>query len=281
MNKFVNKFDRISCHQFIEDSGYAYFSNWFYNGLFRVELKTGKTTFLKAFKNEQEYESNLHFGTMQRDERIYFFPYMGRHMHVYSLVQGEISAIEVRKATETFFRINEVVINGNDVIFLPREENAPIKTLDLNTHVVTELKNTGNVFKGIYLIRNRASFPVPQILEKYQIEKPNGFSWKQMPNGRWCAFLPMGRHLLWYTSETQKIEAVPLTVVNKEELEEYKCLIEKKVLSHKVWVENRDFSFDAYLNAVILESTVGTDAHKTEERKPVGERIWEHARVFS
>ena len=43
---------RISCRNFVDWNGYAYFSNWFYNGMFKVEIGTGNTTFLGHFEGD-------------------------------------------------------------------------------------------------------------------------------------------------------------------------------------------------------------------------------------
>ena len=69
----MNMIERISCHRFVEIDGYAYFSNWFYNGLFKVEIKTGKTIFIGCFEKENFFEINIHAEVFRRENKIYFF----------------------------------------------------------------------------------------------------------------------------------------------------------------------------------------------------------------
>ena len=45
--------ERIACTNFVETDGYAYFSGRYYNGLYKVELETGKTAFLGYFEDEK------------------------------------------------------------------------------------------------------------------------------------------------------------------------------------------------------------------------------------
>lgn len=272
----MNRFERISCHHFAEINGYAYFSNWFYNGLFRVELKTGKTLFLGIFKEEIQDELNIHWELLQWENLICFLPRKGRHVHIYSPVDQSVSAIEIRKVSEEFFRPDEVIIDGENLIFLPLEKDAPIRQLNLITTTVTDVANRKDAFKGERLSQRWESFPVPQVLRKYQIERADKFSWKQMPDGRWCAFLPLGRHLLWYMPETQKIEMVPLAVVNEEEMNAYSQELLQKHLFHEQLVENKVLACYDYLEIMIRHG----DGNKAiaGKKESVGQSIWHLAK---
>lgn len=274
----MNNYKIIGCHHFVVDNGYAYFSNWSYNGLFRVELKTGKALFLGSFKNEKQNEFNIHLEILQQNEKIYFFPYRGRHVHVYSLTDQSISAIEIKKVSEGFFRIGEVIINKEVITFLPKEKTAPIKSLDLNTQIVTKIKNTKKTFKGTFLSQSRAPFPMPQLLEAYQIERTSGFSWKQVPDGSWCAFLLMGQHLLWYKPETKKITMMPLTVVNATELEAHLQPLRQKYLCQEWLAENNPLSFHEYLQ--LIQQLYGiANRNKSNNWFSTGESIWKHVKI--
>lgn len=268
----MQKYERISCHHFIEINGYAYFSNWFYNGLFQVALETGNTVFLGSFTNEIISEFNIHWEVLQQGESIYFFPRRGRHVHIYSLTSQSISSIEIRKASEDFFRIKEIIIRGANVIFLPMEEKAPIRTLDLNTQIVSELATTQQTFDGIYLSKSKLAFPAPQLLEKYRIELADRFSWMQMPDGKWCAFLPMGRHLLWYTPTTQTIDTVPLTVINEKELDTYLQPMRQAYLCKGLLGENKPLTFHEYLKTISRYEVATINTNK--KKGSIGQNIW-------
>lgn len=273
----MSKFDRISCHHFIEREGRIYFSNWFYNGLFQVEPETGKTTFLGSFEKETKSEYNLHWELFQWKGMIYFFPRRGRHIHVYSPTNHSMSTIEVRTLSDNFFRIDEVLVDGENAIFLPMEKNAPIKKLDLNTRILTDIKKIPEASKVIHLSQSWPSFPIPQLLERYQIEKADKFSWKQMPDGRWCAFLPMGRHLLWHTPGTPTIKSIPLTVVNEAELDAYLQPLRQAYLCQGALTENRLLTFHEYLKTIVYyNDNLITTNH---EERDNGQSIWHRIKV--
>lgn len=268
----MNRYERISCHHFVEIDGYAYFSNWFYNGLFQVELKTGKTLFLGTFKEELENEFNVHWELLHWENLIYFLPRNGRHVHIYSPSDHSISAVETRKASEGFFRVGEVLADGMNLTLLSLEDGAPIRQFNLCNRMVTDVTNMKGTFKGEQLSHRWETFPDPQLLEKYQIERADQFSWKKMPDGRWCAFLPWGRHLLWYMPETQKIEKVPLTIVNEEKLNLYLQQLLQKCLSQERLVESKLLDFHDYLNVMTKYGNGNKDIEgKTEA---VGQSIW-------
>lgn len=268
----MNKFERISCHCFIKINGYAYFSNWFYNGLFRTNLKTGETLFLGSFGNEIVSEFNIHWEALQHKESIYFFPRRGRHVHIYSLTSQSISSIEIREASEDFFRIKEIIIRDANIIFLPMEEKAPIRTLDLNTQIVSDVATAQQTFDGIYLSKSAPTFPKPQLLEKYRIERADRFSWMQMQDGKWCAFLPMGCHLLWYTPTTQTIDAVPLTVTNEKELDTYLQPMRQAYLCKGLLNENKPLTFHEYLKTISRYEVATINTNKKKDS--IGQNIW-------
>lgn len=264
--------EQISCHHFVEVDGYAYFSNRSYNGLFQVELKTGKTKFLGAFKHEKLDEFNIHWELLLRENKIYFFPRRGRHVHIYSLESRTISAIEIRKTFENFFRIGEVVINNSLITFLPIEEGAPVKRLDLNTLLVSEITKQ-DIFQGTYLADSKKPFLKPQLLEKYQIPMDHMFYWEQTTDRKWYAFQLMEHHLLWYNPEAEIIEKIALSVINEAELYEYLQPMREKYLSQGKMVENDLLSLYEYLKTMTEYKHIGSTPRRIFECV-VGKSIW-------
>lgn len=274
----MSKYERISCHHFIEVNGYAYFSNWFYNGLFRVELETGNTMFLGGFENGANDGSNLHYELYRQGEMIYFFPRRGRHVHIYSLDDGFMYAIEVRKESEAFFRIGEVAVDETSAFLFPMEENAPTRRFDLRTWNVTDMTDRNNICKGNYLSETWTVFSEAALLENYHIEKADKFSWTQMPDGRWCAFLPMGRQLLWYTPEVRKLEAVPLTVINENYLDDYLRPLRQAFLCQGQLRENSKLTFKEYLKAISPQADDKKVQYKNNSGLMIGDSIWNHVK---
>lgn len=266
---------QISCHHFVAVDGFAYFSNRSYNGLFQVELKTGKAMFLGAFEHERLDEFNIHWELLLRGNKIYFFPRRGRHVHIYSLEKRTITAIEIRKTFEPFFRIGEVVINKSLATFLPIEKGAPVRSLDLDTFLVSETTKQDG-FQGIYLKKSKKAFLNPRLLEKHQIPMNHLFYWEQIDEG-WYAFLLMGHHLLRCSKKMVEIEKVPLAVINKTELYEYLQPMRKKYLSQERLLEDELLSFPEYLNT-LREYKLFAEP-KCISEYAVGRGIWDFIRA--
>lgn len=216
----MERLERISCHNFIEKKGSIFFSNWFYNGLFKVEYPTGKTTFVDFFHDEKVIERNIHVELFLRDNKIYFMPRRGAHIHIYDLSTGFIDSIEIRKKTEEFDVFIEVMLQENSLFLFPFKKKIPIKKLDLLTLKITDINEKVD-FQGQYLSKKKEIFPAPKLLEKYNIKGKDFFSWKRMADGKWCGFMPMGSQMICYSEGTSKLEMVPLFLTNKEELKKY------------------------------------------------------------
>lgn len=273
----MNKCERFGCCHFIEKNGYAYFSNVFYNGLFRVELKTGKTFFLGSFVNEKRDERNIHKESLKQGNLLYFFPRRGRHVHVFSLIDHSITAIEIRKVYEQFFRIDEVILKDANVIFLPLEKGAPIKKLDLITQDVTEIKEAVEISTGIYMSQNRAEIPTT-VLYKHHIKQVPGFFWQQVSDGKWCTFWPSGKYLLCYTPETEAFESIPLNIVNRKELYTYAKSIQQPNLKTSWFVENKPLSLQAYSYMVMRQLNDEFNEYKNNQFFFAGDSIWKYVK---
>ena len=88
--------ERIACTNFVETDGYAYFSGRYYNGLYKVELETGKTAFLGYFEDEKLAQRNIHKEVFLRKNKIYMCPWKGRHVHIWNLSDQTLTSIEIR-----------------------------------------------------------------------------------------------------------------------------------------------------------------------------------------
>lgn len=226
---------RISCRNFVELHEYIYFSNWFYNGLFKVETKTGQTTFLGYFEDEKTTEKNIHVELMVKEEKIYFIPRKGRHLHIYDLSSQTMSSIEVRKNSDPFFK--NTIFKEKYFIFFPFEEDGPVRKLDLMTQKITDINNKME-FQGEFLSKNEDIFPGSELVGKYDIRLAKDSLWKKILNGKWCAFLPEGAQMLWYTDGVSKLEIMPLVVTNEIELKNYLYKIKQEFWKERVVLES-------------------------------------------
>lgn len=269
----MNRLESISSCNFIEIDGYAYFSNLFYNALFRVEIKSGKTFFLGSFGKEKISESNIHFEVMQQEGQIYFFPKLGRHMHIYSLIDKTMEAIEIRKESEPFFWIDEVVLNDDSVYFIPKQSHIPIKKMSWDTCKVT---NTGNeeTIHGEYLSKNKKTIPATAI-EKYKISYGEMVSCQQMLDGKWYCFRPVGRQILCFAEGSSNLKTTVLAVENEEELQNYLYDVKRNLFQSRTFFwKDEGFELDEFLEVIKLYDGVKLSRYKEENRYNIGEITW-------
>ena len=228
--------EKISCIHFVEVDGCAFFSNRFYNGLFMVEIATGKTTFLGDFQNERISKRNMHKEIFLKDRNIYFCPRRGRHIHIYNLEDRSIQAIEVRKEAEEPFIVEEVILGEKEIFFLPDQKNFSVRKLNMETLVVTEVIE-GKEFHGQYLSKHKDIFPRPELIEDYDIELADRFFGRWGPDEIWYGFLPMGCHLVKYKKDKDSLEIIPLVLMNRKDLKGYLSKVKKELLKREVVTE--------------------------------------------
>lgn len=270
----MKRLERISCHNFVEVDGDIYFSNWFYNGLFKVEIKTGRTTFLGYFNDENLTERNIHWELFLKGKRIFFLPRRGSHVHIYDLTRKSIESIEIRNATDEFDVIIEVIMQEDYLIFFPYEKKFPIKRLDLTTLKVENV-DEGSKIKGKYLSEQKEIFPAPELLEQYDIEGRDFFSWKKIMNGKWCGFMPMGRQMLWYTEGIPKLEMIPLILTNDVRLKKYLYNLGLTLMKEEAVQESRFIGVGQLDDRFLNENITSYDYFVYNN---IGKKVWKIVR---
>ncbi len=73
--------------------GLYYFSHMDYNGLFSLNLETGKTEFLAFFPEEKKTQCFLHMKCLRYQNSLVFVPEQARHIHIYKPETGELQAV--------------------------------------------------------------------------------------------------------------------------------------------------------------------------------------------
>lgn len=253
MEDSMNIFEGISCRNFLEIDGYFYFSHWFYNGLFKVEYKTGKTTFLGSFEKENLFQRKIHKEMFYRDGKIYFCPRRGRHVHIYNVQSNSITSIEIRKDFESDYIYIKVFLDEDALFLITKCNEFGNKKMNLETLKVT------NVEKGTelpnFLLSCEDYFPNLKLISNYTIEHISPIFWKQIFDKVWYGFLPFDRKLLRYMEKKSKIEQIPLYVSNEEELRKHIDKIKREVLKKKYLHEDTLLNLQSFLDIIMVEKS--------------------------
>lgn len=271
----MNVLENISAYNFVEIDGYAYFSNMFYNALFKVEIRTGKTTFLGSFACEKLSDTNIHFEIIKKKGQIFFFPRMGRHMHIYHLDDQTMQTIEVRKESDPFYWIEEVVLNDDFIYLLPKQISVPIKKIEWDTYRITDLNNKLTI-QGRYLSRYRKTIPA-KIVDKYQIKYGKIVSCKQRPDKKWYCFKPIGRQILYFEDEIKNdnLENIALSVMNEVELKEYLYKVKQNLFRSKIrFSEAEGFKLKEILKVATIPDKIKWNYYLEENEDSFGKTIW-------
>lgn len=226
----------------------AYFSNWFYNGFFKVEINTGKTTFLGHFNDEKISEANVHKEIFLKNNKIYFCPRRGRHVHIYNLSDQSLHSVEIKKASENYF-YKSIILEEDKVFLIPEHKELPVKTLDLELLEVATIDQCPDIYCGKDISEYKDIFPRPDLVEKYHVERGDGFFWRRVPDGSWYGFLPIGCALLQYVEGTDEFQEIPLVVTNKENLRHYLYKVRESLLEDKL-ISEEMVNLQEYLEAV-------------------------------
>ncbi len=261
---------RISCRNFVDWNGYAYFSNWFYNGMFKVEIGTGNTTFLGHFEGDKLFEINIHKEIFRLDNKIFFCPRRGGNVHIYDLFEETMSSISIRKNNEKFFIIENAILEGGAIYLIPRQKEFSVRKLDLTSLKLTKENKTFDI-QDLRLSENKMILSNPELIKKYHIKNANCFSWNQIGSKTWYGFLSMGSQLLKYTEERNEIEKIPLTVINETILENYLYKVREDILKMKL-VSDYMLDLRDYFECVKIKES--SNYNNCKNMDSVGKRIW-------
>lgn len=267
----MNVLGRIAGRNFVITDGYAYFSNYIYNGFYKVEIATGKTTFLGCFEDEKLSLRNIHNEIFLRDNKIYVCPYNGRHVHIWSLAEQTLYAAEIRAKDEKPFIIKDVILGEQCVFLVPDCKDVSVKKMDLESLKVSEISDKFEI-QGVSLSASKDISQFLKLVEESHIEYAPRFWGNQASDKTWYGFIPDGRHMLCYRGEKAKPEIIPLEVVNKEKLVEHLHRVRMELLHGGLVFENA-----LQLQDFLVEIEIG-EIYKTDNRVTngnIGKRIWQ------
>lgn len=270
----MNMLESIGGYNFVVIDKYAYFSNMYFNAFFKVEIKTGKTVFLGSFDGEELAENNIHYEIMLENNRIYFFPRRGRHMHIYYLSEETMQTVKIREASEDFYVINEIFLGDNFIYFIPKQKNHPIKKLERKTYTISKVSD-GAKIQGKYLSGYRKSIPAP-IREKFHFRYEPSSSCEQMADGSWCCFMPFGRQIVCFKEGIYNPKTISLTVVNDMELKKHLCKVKQNLFKARMFFwEFESFKSQNFLEEIVQFDVPGWNCFDGKNRYSIGEAVWD------
>lgn len=127
------------------DVGYA--SDFERNGLFKIDIKTGKSKYIGLFPEEEIMTSRLHSCCEWVDNKVFFIPAAGKNISIFDVESKEIETIEIPTVSKTQnfgykpkLKFSKVIQHSGYLWLIPATYPGIIK-LDLNTHRIVTISN--------------------------------------------------------------------------------------------------------------------------------------------
>ncbi len=166
----------------------VYASSMDVNALFRIEICSGRTEYLRSFPQEEIVNKRLHYCAVQRNKQIVFFPFSGKYIQIYDTRNNKMCSLEVPDSKATFF--SNAVADGDNV-YLSSTRNQNIWKFSFSKNTIVKLRtgekgcvySLGSAFYEKYIytlvygsnILHRYS-TIENRLEKVQINSNKKFS---------------------------------------------------------------------------------------------------------
>lgn len=127
------------------DVGYA--SDFERNGLFEVDIKTGKSRYIELFPKEGIMISGLHSHCEWVDNKVYFIPSAGKNISIFDIDSKEIESIEIPAVStkqnwgyKPKLKFSKAILYNDYLWLIPATYPGIIK-LDLNTNIFVTISN--------------------------------------------------------------------------------------------------------------------------------------------
>ena len=134
-NRNMSEFERNSL---LCDNGVIYNDTFWmthnlFNGLFKVDLRTGETEFVTEIYGENWNQESLFRNIYYYNEKLFLIPQTANHIVQYDIITGEQRSIEIENKAYYFIHFSTVQRYNNYIAMFPLEKPNPIFTLDMES----------------------------------------------------------------------------------------------------------------------------------------------------
>ena len=120
--------------------GYVYFSEIYFNGLFRYKDEDNKNVeFLGVFPEEYEWGGDVHRNVFVWEDKLYFFPMAGRNISVYNCKSGNFKTIEITVDKAEDAAYEQCLMYKHQILLVPQNFSKPFILFNFVTEKVEVL----------------------------------------------------------------------------------------------------------------------------------------------
>lgn len=132
-NRNMSEFERNSL---LCDNGVIYNDTFWmthnlFNGLFKVDLRTGEAEFVTEIYGENWNQESLFRDIYYYNEKLFLIPQTANHIVQYDVITGEQRSIEIENKAYYFIHFSTVQRYNNYIVMFPLEKPNPIFTLNM------------------------------------------------------------------------------------------------------------------------------------------------------
>ena len=124
----------------VEYNGYYYFSERFFNGLFRAKKGDAHAELVATFPGEDLFQEDLHSASFYSEDAIYFIPLQGKGISIYSPQSDQIQAIKLDNAEGARSHFITYAVIDDGILLIPQYRESSFTFLDLKQRKVESIE---------------------------------------------------------------------------------------------------------------------------------------------
>lgn len=125
-------------------------SNNRFNGLFTLNLETGKLTFQTHFIKTPKDALMIHRQAMCYNNHLFFFPNYDNKIVEYDLKKKGLLVHYLKEKNEKYWRNNDIAVYGQFVYLFPIDLNQPVYSFNLESKQISESKEIVKICSDIW-----------------------------------------------------------------------------------------------------------------------------------
>lgn len=237
---------KFSAGKLIGDT--CFFSSLRMNGLYQMDMRTMEPKFVKFFPEEMVGQNSLHIRSFVYGDILGFIPWNSRHVHLYHMQTGEITAVPVKE--DGRWSIVDQVLLGDWLWLFPLHTTQPLIKLNLKTLEIERVDefeewcrnnletkawtfvggiafDLNKVWLGVRNSNRIIEFNMEtRSIQQYQTDIPNIFAVHKGHHGIWVTSSADRGKIYQWNSEQQRSTAYSCEGMKKNQTYDFSQVVE-------------------------------------------------------
>ena len=152
----MNNLNSLSYYAQVVIGEELWISNSRFNGLYKVNLESGKSVYIGKFPQYRLDNSELHFFAKKYGEKIYFFPKCASGIDIYDLETGDFSHVECQTGSINNYvtAIDAFRLDEDNILIIPCYSGMTLQEFSIKKKAITKKIE---LIKSNQYVRNEAN----------------------------------------------------------------------------------------------------------------------------